>query len=217
MCAEWKCLPPNFRTPPRRPPPKIDTGSASAGELARALLLGLKQARVLDRNHRLVGEGRNQLNMFGGERTRERAHQDDDADGSSFAQYRNAQNRVEAADLLFRRSGRRKVSQWASQWIATLFRRSGPENLRIGQQLDLPSRTAESAISHLTIDAAHLLEDPGQTVEVSNRRASSGQPSAAFRLQAARATVWQMLPLLRPSWFTAGCGGAHRARPEYPH
>jgi len=37
-------------------------------ELARALLLGLEQPHVLDRNQRLVGEGGDQLDLFVGER-----------------------------------------------------------------------------------------------------------------------------------------------------
>ena len=34
------------------------------GEFARALLLGFEQADVLDRDHRLVGEGLDQLDLL---------------------------------------------------------------------------------------------------------------------------------------------------------
>ena len=56
------------------------------GQLARALLLGVEQARVLDRDHRLVGESCDQLDVLIGERPHYVPAQNDHADRTSLAQ-----------------------------------------------------------------------------------------------------------------------------------
>src|SRR5262249_13477637 len=53
-------------------------------ELARALLFGLEQPHVLDRDHRLVGEGREQLYLLVGEGAHNRPGQRQRADRCAF-------------------------------------------------------------------------------------------------------------------------------------
>ena len=55
-------------------------------QFARAGLHAFKQAHVLDRNHRLVGEGLDQLDLLFGERSHRFALQNNDPDGSSLTQ-----------------------------------------------------------------------------------------------------------------------------------
>ena len=64
------------------------------GELARARLHRLEQPHVLDRDHRLVGEGRDQLDLPVGERPHRRAHQRRSPDRNSFSQQRDGENRA---------------------------------------------------------------------------------------------------------------------------
>ena len=59
--------------------------SQRLGKIARLRLHLVEQTDVLDGDHRLVGEGRGQFDLLGGERTRFRARQDDDADRDPFA------------------------------------------------------------------------------------------------------------------------------------
>jgi hypothetical protein len=49
-------------------------------QFARARLHLVKQPHVLDRDHRLVGEGGGELDLLGGERPNSAALQDHDAD-----------------------------------------------------------------------------------------------------------------------------------------
>jgi hypothetical protein len=69
-------------------------------ELARARLHLVEQTRVLDRDHGLVGEGGEQLDLFFGERAHGKARQAEDADRGSFSQKGRADHGVEATDLL---------------------------------------------------------------------------------------------------------------------
>ena len=69
-------------------------------QLAGAPLLGLEQPHVLDRDHRLVGEGLHQLDLLAGEGAHLRAPQNDDADRRPFAHERDTQPRSEAGDSL---------------------------------------------------------------------------------------------------------------------
>ena len=62
------------------------------GEFTRALLLGLEQSHILDSDHRLIGEGLDQLDLLFGERPYLGARQHDYADRSSFAHERNAKH-----------------------------------------------------------------------------------------------------------------------------
>src|SRR5262249_38466451 len=63
-------------------------------QLARAPLLGFEEAHVFYREHRLVGERLNQLDLFVGERPHRGSLQDDDADRSAFAEERNPKRRT---------------------------------------------------------------------------------------------------------------------------
>ena len=79
---------------------------ANSVELARALLLGFEQPRVLDRDHRLVGKGRHQLDLLLGKRVDLVANQREHADRGAVAQQRHAEVRSVAERLLiFGRSG----------------------------------------------------------------------------------------------------------------
>jgi hypothetical protein len=65
---------------------------------APARLHLLEEPHVLDRDHRLVSEGGDQLDLPG-ERAHHATHQDDHADRHAFAQQRNAKQRAVAADF----------------------------------------------------------------------------------------------------------------------
>ena len=61
-------------------------------QLLGSCLNFVEQPRVLDRDHRLVGEGRNQLNLLLGKRLHDTAGQYDNADRGSLAQQRDAED-----------------------------------------------------------------------------------------------------------------------------
>src|SRR5262249_3813348 len=67
-------------------------------QLARALLLGLEQAYILDGDHGLVGERTQQFDLLVGEGTHCLATEHDHADGRSFPQQRDAQQRMQLAE-----------------------------------------------------------------------------------------------------------------------
>ncbi len=65
-----------------------------------ALVLDLvEQPHVLDRDHRLVGEGGDQLDLLVGKRPDDAAYECEDSDRGAFAQQRHAEHGVEAAEL----------------------------------------------------------------------------------------------------------------------
>src|SRR6266480_3850815 len=74
----------------------------------RALLLGFEQANVLDRNHCLVGEGGDQLDLPLGERINPGTCQKQNPDRSSLTQERNTErgaivsDQYEAAQIILR-------------------------------------------------------------------------------------------------------------------
>ena len=70
------------------------------GKLARALLLRLEQPRVLDRDHRLVGEGLDQLDLLLSERPYGSAMQDEHANRNPLSQKRHAEDCAKVAELL---------------------------------------------------------------------------------------------------------------------
>src|SRR5262245_55373652 len=67
-------------------------------EFARALLLGLEQPHVLDRDHRLIGEGGSKLDLLVGEGLDSSALENDHADRRSFPYQRNAENGADTAE-----------------------------------------------------------------------------------------------------------------------
>ncbi len=69
-------------------------------ELAALVLDLVEQAYILDRDHRLVGEGGHQLDLPVGERPHHGARQRQHADRDALAQQRNAEQRAERAELL---------------------------------------------------------------------------------------------------------------------
>ena len=69
-------------------------------ELAALVLDFVEQPHVLDRDHRLVGEGRDQLDLLVGERPHLGARQRENADRHAFAQHRNAEHGAKTAQLL---------------------------------------------------------------------------------------------------------------------
>ena len=75
------------------------------GELLRSRLHLVEQPHVLDRDHRLVGEGLDQLDLLVGERLRHRSCHDDHADEISLPQQRHAERCSVAADLLRVKAG----------------------------------------------------------------------------------------------------------------
>ena len=70
------------------------------GQLARPRLHLVEQPHVLDRDHRLVGEGGDKLDLLVGEGSHRSAHQHDHADRHSLAQQRNAEHGARTASLL---------------------------------------------------------------------------------------------------------------------
>ena len=69
-------------------------------ELSALLLDFGEQPRVLDRDHRLGGEGRNQFDLLVGERPHLRARQGQHADRYALAQHRHAEHGAETAQLV---------------------------------------------------------------------------------------------------------------------
>src|SRR5262249_425432 len=69
-------------------------------QLPALLLDFIEQPHVLNCDHRLVGESRNELNLFVGERPHLRARQSQNADGDTFAQHRHAQYGAKSAQCL---------------------------------------------------------------------------------------------------------------------
>ena len=70
------------------------------GQLAGARLHLVEQPHVLDRDHRLVGEGGDQLDLLFGEWADAGSLQDDYADRRSFPQQRDAQHGAKTSDPL---------------------------------------------------------------------------------------------------------------------
>jgi hypothetical protein len=71
-----------------------------AREIGRARLHFVEQPHVLDRDHRLVGEGTDQLDLLFGERLDDRAHQSDDPHRGTFAQQWDPEHRAIPGDVL---------------------------------------------------------------------------------------------------------------------
>ena len=71
--------------------------SSDSLQLARARLHLVEQAHVLDRDHRLVGEGGHQLDLLVGERPYRLALQNDDPDRRSFPHERDTEHGPTAA------------------------------------------------------------------------------------------------------------------------
>ena len=69
-------------------------------QLLALVLDFVEQPHVLDRDHRLVGEGRDQLDLLVGERPRPRVCPDHCANRDALAQHRHAEHRAEAAQSL---------------------------------------------------------------------------------------------------------------------
>src|SRR5262249_31179162 len=70
------------------------------GKFARARLHVLEQPHVLDRDHRLIREGGDQLDLLVGKRSRLGACQCQHADRVALAQHRNGENRAKTAESL---------------------------------------------------------------------------------------------------------------------
>src|SRR5262245_17262358 len=77
------------------------------GKLARARLHFVKESHVLDRDHRLVGEGSRQIDLFLGKWPRRPPRNHEDADRISVTQQGNTQNGPEATSL---RSGHGRIT-----------------------------------------------------------------------------------------------------------
>src|SRR5262249_29662789 len=69
-------------------------------EIARARLHLVEQPYVLDRNHRLVGEGLDQLDLFVGKWSHDRAVHDEHTNRSSLPQERHTEHCAKAALFL---------------------------------------------------------------------------------------------------------------------
>ena len=70
----------------------VRKSSSDCGQFARAGLHAFEQAHVLDCNRGLVGECRDQLDLFVGERPHFRARQAQHADRDALAQHRDGEN-----------------------------------------------------------------------------------------------------------------------------
>ena len=68
-------------------------------QIARARLHLIEQAHVLDCDHRLVGESRNQLNLLFGKRSHRLASDDDHANRNTLSQQRNTKYGTKTAKL----------------------------------------------------------------------------------------------------------------------
>ena len=81
------------------------------GKLARARLHLVEQPHVLDRDHRLIGEGRDQLDLLLGEWMNRSTRQEKDADRHSLAQERNAKGGAIAPAFLSFKPGEFWIGQ----------------------------------------------------------------------------------------------------------
>ena len=66
--------------------------SKDFGKVIGALAQLIQQARVLDGDHRLIGEGRNELYLLFSKWARLNAHEREDTDRSSLTQKRHAED-----------------------------------------------------------------------------------------------------------------------------
>ena len=138
------------------------------GKLARALLLGLEQAYIFDRDHRLVGEGADQFDLLVGKRLDPLARQNDDARRRPLAQQRNAEHGAGAADLRAFFELVFSIRQYIGNLHRSAFKHGATDNRafakrnrmlrhelvelpRIAVVRDLPVRFAE-----LAIDRGHV-------------------------------------------------------------
>ena len=83
--------------------------SLAVSAAARASCASLEQPRVLDRDHRLVGEGLQQRELLLAERLRRLTHQAERADAAVFPQHRRPGHRAVAAQLDHPAHARRRV------------------------------------------------------------------------------------------------------------
>ena len=91
-------------------------------QFARAGLDALEQPHVLDRDRRLVGERRDQLDLLVGERPHLRTGQDQDADRDALAQHRNAENRAVIAQFLRLAQGVFRISLYVGDMNYSAFK-----------------------------------------------------------------------------------------------
>ena len=81
------------------------------GKLARALLLRLEQPRVLDGDHRLIGEGLDQLDLLLGERPYGSALQDEHTNRNPLSKKRYAKDCAKIAELAMFTEGVFRISK----------------------------------------------------------------------------------------------------------
>ena len=102
---------------------------ARLGKLAALVLDFVEQPHVLDRDHGLVGEGLDQLDLLLGEHPHVLAGQGEDADGNAFAHQRNAQHRSITAELLRFRPGVFRILQHVGNVYRLRFQAVRPINV----------------------------------------------------------------------------------------
>ena len=95
-------------------------------ELAALVLDFVEQPHVLDRDRRLVGEGRDQLDLLVGERPHLGARQGQNADRHALAQHRNAEHGAEAAQSLCLGKGVVRVGQHVGDMNDLAFEQGPP-------------------------------------------------------------------------------------------
>src|SRR5215831_16163278 len=119
----------------------------------------LEQPRILDRDHRLIGEAGGQLDLFFRKGFDARAANDENADERVLAKKRNAEDRAGADELLFFAIGVFRVLQYIGNVDrATLQRHTAPNRTsagRNGMSAEIfPCILGKSALRDAVIDVA---------------------------------------------------------------
>ena len=96
------------------------------GKLTRAGLHAFEQTNILDRNRRLVGKGRDQLDLLVSERPHFRAHQSQDADRDTLAQHWNSKDCAEIAQSLRLGSSIFRISLYVGDMNYPAFEQRAP-------------------------------------------------------------------------------------------
>src|SRR5260370_432478 len=98
------------------------------GQLARALLFALKQPRVLDCDHCLVGEGSDQVDLFVDKGLHRLARKYDDADRAFFAQERDSESSAIATPPLGFLLREFRIGQYIWHLYRSGFEQSSPDD-----------------------------------------------------------------------------------------
>ena len=105
----------------------VRRSSSDCGQFARAGLHAFEQAHVLDRDRRLVGKCRDQLDLLVGEWPHFRARQSQDANRDALAQHWNAEDCAVIAQSLRLDQGIFRISHYVGDMNDPAFEQRAPD------------------------------------------------------------------------------------------